>query len=41
MNKSTAEEYLYRLKVFNLFLIKEYGSLSIDTLLGKIKKDNI
>ncbi|MGN6351462.1 MAG: hypothetical protein ACTHL3_08375 [Candidatus Nitrosocosmicus sp.] len=37
MNKSTAEEYLYRLRIFNAFLEKEYDGISIDTLLEKIK----
>jgi len=37
MNKSTAEEYLNRLKIFSEFLHKEYDSITIDTLLEKIK----
>jgi hypothetical protein len=41
MNKSTAEEYLNRLKVFNSFLTKEYDGISIDTLLNKIKERTI
>jgi integrase len=41
MNKSTAEEYLYRLKIFNVFLYKEYNGLTIDTLLEKIKAGTI
>jgi integrase len=41
MNKSTAEEYLYRLRTFNEFLYKEYDSISIDTLLEKIKDEAI
>src|SRR3954469_6669938 len=37
MNKSTAEEYLYRLGIFNEFLNKEYDCITIETLLEKIK----
>ena len=37
MNKSTAEEYLNRLKIFNEFLHKEYDGITIDNLLEKIK----
>ncbi len=37
MNKSTAEEYLNRLRIFNEFLHKEYNGITIDTLLEKIK----
>src|SRR3954447_6798936 len=41
MNKSTAEEYLNRLRIFNEFLHKEYDSITIDTLLEKIKDGTI
>ena len=41
MNKSTAEEYLNRLKIFNEFLYKEYEGITIDTLLEKIKDGTI
>jgi len=41
MNKSTAEEYLNRLKIFNAFLIKEYDGITIETLLEKIKDGTI
>ena len=37
MNKSPAEEYLNRLRIFNEFLLKEYDGITIDTLLEKIK----
>src|SRR3954451_7725965 len=37
MNKSTAEEYLYRLGIFNEFLYSEYDNMTIDNLLEKIK----
>src|SRR3954451_19664070 len=37
MNKSTAEEYLYRLGIFNEFLNKEYDCITIENLLEKIK----
>lgn len=37
MNKSPAEEYLNRLRIFNEFLRKEYDGITIDTLLEKIK----
>ena len=37
MNKSSAEEYLYRLKIFNIFLNNEYDGISIESLLEKIK----
>ena len=36
MNKSTAEEYLNRLKIFNAFLIKEYDGITIETLLYQL-----
>ena len=41
MNKSTAEEYLNRLKIFNAFLYKEYDGINIETLLEKIKDGTI
>ena len=41
MNKSTAEEYLYRLGIFNEFLNKEYDCITIETLLEKIKDGTI
>src|SRR3954449_271816 len=37
MNKSTAEEYLNRLRIFNEFLHKECDGITIDNLLEKIK----
>src|SRR3954451_5465952 len=37
MNKSTAEEYLNRLRIFNEFLHKEYDGITIDNILEKIK----
>ena len=37
MNKSHAEEYLNRLRIFNEFLRKEYDGITIDTLLERIK----
>ena len=41
MNKSTAKEYLIRLKNFNEFLYKEYDGITIETLLEKIKDGTI
>ena len=41
MNKSTAEEYINRLRIFNEFLYKEYDGITIDTLLEKIKDGTI
>jgi hypothetical protein len=41
MNKSTAEEYLNRLRIFNEFLYKEYDGIDIETLLKKIKDGTI
>jgi integrase len=41
MSKSTAEEYLYRLKIFNAFLYKEYNGLTMDAILEKIKDGKI
>src|SRR6478672_4651769 len=41
MNKSTAEEYLNRLRTFNEFLYKEYKGIDIETLLEKIKDGTI
>jgi integrase len=41
LNKSTAEEYLYRLKIFNAFLHKEYECMDIENLLEKIKDGTI
>src|SRR6476659_5362731 len=41
MNKSTAEEYINRLRIFNEFLYKEYGGMTIDNLLEKIKDGTI
>ena len=41
MNKSTAEEYINRLKIFNAFLHKEYDGINIETLLEKIKDGTI
>ena len=39
MNKSSAEEYLYRLKIFNAFLYKEYDGIDIDTFYKKLKME--
>ena len=39
-NKSTEEEYINRLKIFNEFLYKKYDTLTIDTLLEKINLVN-
>jgi hypothetical protein len=36
-NKSTAEEHINRLKIFNAFLYKEYDGIDIETILEKIK----
>ena len=41
MNKSTAEEYLYRLRIFNTFLHKDYDGLTIEVLLEKIRDGTI
>src|SRR4051794_32936001 len=41
MSKSSAEEYLHRLKIFNAFLSKEYDGISIENLLEKIKDGTI
>ena len=41
MNKSTAGEYLYRLKIFNEFLQKECNDATIDTILEKLKDGTI
>src|SRR6478672_5658690 len=41
MNKSSADEYLYRLKIFNAFLHKEYYNINIENLLEKIKDGTI
>src|SRR6478752_7462544 len=41
MNKSTAEEYLNRLRIFNEFLYKEYDGITIENLLEKIKEGTI
>ena len=37
MSKSSADEYINRLKIFNEFLNKEHYSITIETLLEKIK----
>ena len=37
MSKSSADEYIYRLKIFNEFLNKEHYGITIETLLEKIK----
>src|SRR6478672_11179642 len=37
MSKSSADEYIYRLKIFNEFLNKEHNGITIETLLEKIK----
>ena len=41
MNKSTAEEYLNRLRIFNEFLYKEYDGITIEILVEKIKDGTI
>jgi hypothetical protein len=41
MNKSSAEEYLNRLRIFKEFLNKVYDGITIDTLLEKIKDGTI
>ena len=41
MNKSTAEEYISRLRTFNDFLYKEYEGITINTILEKIKDGTI
>ena len=38
MNKATAEQYLSRLRHFGFFLNKEYGGLTVDSLVNKIKE---
>ncbi|HXT82932.1 MAG TPA: site-specific integrase [Verrucomicrobiae bacterium] len=41
MSKSSADEYIYRLKIFNEFLNKEHNGITIETLLEKIKDGTI
>ena len=41
MSKSTVEEYLNRLRIFNSYLNKEYGGMTIEHLLEKIKNGTI
>jgi integrase len=41
MNKATAEQYLSRLRLFGVFLNKEYGGLTIDSLVDKIKEKTV
>ena len=41
MNKTTAEEYINRLRIFKEFLNKEYDGITIDNLLEKIKNGTI
>ena len=41
MNKSTAEEYLNRLRIFNAYLNKEHDGITIETFLEKIKDGTI
>src|SRR6476619_3394734 len=41
MSKSSADEYIYRLKIFNAFLHKEYDDIDIENLLEKIKNGTI
>jgi hypothetical protein len=41
MSKSTADEYLNRLKIFSAFLYKEYDGITIENLLEKIKDGTI
>ena len=38
MNKSTAEQYLSRLNIFNIFVDKEFDGLTINSLVNKIKE---
>ena len=38
MNKSTSEQYLSRLNIFNNFLTKELNVLTINDLVNKIKE---
>ena len=38
MNKSTAEQYLSRLNIFNIFVDKEFNGLTIYSLVNKIKE---
>jgi integrase len=38
MNKSTAEQYLSRLNIFNNFMTKEFNDLTINDLVNKIKE---
>ncbi len=41
MNKSTADQYLSRLNIFNIFLDKEFNGLTIYSLVNKIKEGSI
>src|SRR6185437_64771 len=41
MNKSTSEQYISRLNIFNKFFIKEYNGLTINDLVNKIKEGSI
>lgn len=41
MNKATAEQYLSRLRHFSVFLNKEYGVLTINGLVNKIKEKTV
>ena len=38
MNISTANEYLARLNNFKIFIAKEYGGLTVDGLVSRIKE---
>jgi hypothetical protein len=38
MNKSTSEQYLSRLNIFNIFINKELNVLTINDLVHKIKE---
>jgi len=41
MNISTANEYLARLNNFKIFIAKEYGGLTVDGLVSRIKEDSL
>ena len=41
MNKPTAEQYLSRLNIFNIFLDKEFNGLTIYSIVNKIKEGAI
>jgi hypothetical protein len=41
MNISTANEYLARLNNFKIFIAKEYGGLTVDGLVARIKEGSL